>query len=330
MRPKRIRKSLLILMLGLTPLWAQDIQIRTRVDLVQVPVTVKTSGDQLVSGLTKDDFQIFEDGKPQTITNFTIDPVPISAAVLLDTGLVSKSLIKVQKTLPALTGAFSAFDEIAVYRFDYNVTQLIDFTRDRAAVEKTLDKLKDIEPQNPRVPSGPFVTPGPMINGKTVAPSIDANTRVEPKYIKVLHDAIFMAATDLGKRPSDRRRIVLVVSDGRASGNEHSYDQAQTRLLENNIQVYSIGMDVAFLARRFSVLDDYSRATGGAAYFLAATDALERAYTRSVEEARNQYVLGYFSTNKAPGPLPIYRQIAVKTRRPGLDVRHRQGYYQYP
>jgi VWFA-related protein len=330
MRPKRITRSVLALLLGLTSLGAQDIQIRTRVDLVQVPVTAKRSGDQLVSGLTKDDFQIFEDGKPQTITNFSIDPVPLSAAVLIDTGLVSKSFIKVQQTLPALAGTFSAFDEVAVYRFDYDVTQLIDFTKDRAQVEKTLEKLKDIKPQNPTVASVPFVTPGPVINGKTIAPSIEANTRIEGKDIKVLHDAIFRAATDLGKRPSDRRRIVLVVSDGQASGNDHSYDEALMRLLENNVQVYSVGMDVAFLARRLSVLDDYSKATGGAAYFLTTTDALERSYTRAGEEARNQYVLGYFSTNKATGALPVFREITVKTRRPGLDLRYRQGYYQYP
>src|SRR5207249_11608394 len=131
--------------------------------------------------------------------------------------------------------------------------------------------------------------------------------------------------TDLAKRPSDRRRIVVVVTDGRVHGNDHSYDQALKQLLENNIQVYSIGMDVAFLARHLSVLDDYSKATGGDAFFLASTDGLEKAYNRVAEEARNQYVLGYFSTNKAPGPLPVYREIAVETSRPGLAVRHRQG-----
>src|SRR5215471_3208072 len=106
---KLVIKTLTVIVLAAMTTAAQDYQIRTRVDLVVVPVTVKSSGGQLVSGLTKTDFRLFENGKQQTITNFTIDPVPLSAAVLVDTGLSSKSFEKIQKTLPALTGAFSAF-----------------------------------------------------------------------------------------------------------------------------------------------------------------------------------------------------------------------------
>ena len=105
------RLFLLVLLLPVITGSAQDIQIRTRVDLVVVPVTVKTKADKLVTGLTKDDFTILEDGRKQTITNFTIDPVPLSAAVLIDTGVSESSLSKVQKTFPALAGAFSEFDE---------------------------------------------------------------------------------------------------------------------------------------------------------------------------------------------------------------------------
>ena len=69
--------SLLVLVLTAS---AQDFQIRTRVDLVVVPVTVRASGDKLVNGLKKEDFIVFEDGRRQTVTNFTSDPVPLSAA----------------------------------------------------------------------------------------------------------------------------------------------------------------------------------------------------------------------------------------------------------
>src|SRR5450631_2979897 len=81
---------------------SQDVQIRARVDLVVVPVTVKGAGDRLITGLRKDDFIILEDGKKQTITNFTFDPVPLSAAIILDTGLPQSSLAKVQETFSAL------------------------------------------------------------------------------------------------------------------------------------------------------------------------------------------------------------------------------------
>jgi VWFA-related protein len=312
---------------------AQDYQIRTRVDLVVVPVTVKGSGNQLVSGLTKADFRIYESGKEQKITNFTIDPVPLSAAVLVDTGLGPKSFERVKKTLPALNEAFSAFDEVAVYRFDTYVAKLSEFTDNKDAVATTLGRLKDIQPVYTADGLGntPFSPQSPMINGIPVAPSLEIPpTARPPKVIKVLHDAIFTVAGDLSKRPPERRRVLLVVSDGQTGGDDHSYDQALSRLLENNIEVYSIGMDLAFLARHTSILDKYSRATGGDAFFLNGTDSLERAYARATEEARNQYVLGYFSDNEAPGPLPVFRTIDVQTVKAGLRVLHRSGYYQYP
>src|SRR5262245_12699494 len=110
---KLLLSALLLLILSAN---AQDFQIRTRVDLVVVPVTVKGHNDELISGLQKEDFIILEDGQKQSITNFTIDPVPLSAVVLVDTGVGPDSLLKVQQTFPALAGAFSEFDEVAVYR----------------------------------------------------------------------------------------------------------------------------------------------------------------------------------------------------------------------
>src|SRR5262245_51627118 len=143
---KALRVLTILLLAGSTS--AQDFQIRTRVDLVVVPVTVK-SNDQLINGLSEQNFTVYEDGRPQKLSNFTIDPVPLSAAVVLDTGLTATSFVKLQKTLPALAGAFSDFDEVAVYRFNKFVTQLVDFTKDKMVVEKALNQLKDIEPTPP-------------------------------------------------------------------------------------------------------------------------------------------------------------------------------------
>src|SRR5262245_48645016 len=120
----RLLSAVLLAVLTVT---AQDYQIRTRVDLVVVPVTVKASGDRLISGLGLKDFLVFENGVQQTISTFSIDPVPLSAVVLVDTGLTGATFEKIKKTIPALTGAFSAFDEVAAYRFDTFVLKLVDF-----------------------------------------------------------------------------------------------------------------------------------------------------------------------------------------------------------
>src|SRR5258706_1810331 len=145
----RLRIAIISLLALVLTASAQDFQIRTRVDLVVVPVTVKGSGDKLINGLQKEDFIVLEDGQRQTITNFTSDPVPLSAAVVVDTGLSADSLGKVQQTFPALAGAFSQFDEVAAYRFDKDVVKLTDFTKDHEALEIALKPLREIKPDSP-------------------------------------------------------------------------------------------------------------------------------------------------------------------------------------
>src|SRR5438046_4943372 len=68
-------------------LGAQDFMVKTRVDLVVVPTSVQDSAGKLVAGLTQKDFTIFEDGQPQSISNFSDDPQPLSAAIVIDTGM---------------------------------------------------------------------------------------------------------------------------------------------------------------------------------------------------------------------------------------------------
>jgi VWFA-related protein len=329
------RLFLLVLLLPVITGSAQDIQIRTRVDLVVVPVTVKTKADKLVTGLTKDDFTILEDGRKQTITNFTIDPVPLSAAVLIDTGVSESSLSKVQKTFPALAGAFSEFDEVSVYRFDKFVKKVLDFSRESAVVETSMKTLGDIKGDPipyPPAPGGPFSIPGPVINGAAVVPpgQIGPASTARPKRIKVLNDAIFAAASDLAQRERDRRKIVLVISDGYNEGSDHSYDDTVKSLLETGIEVYAVGLDENVLTRALSLLNKYAKATGGDAYFVSSIQNIEQSYATAAEAARNQYVLGYISTNRVDGPAPVFRDIQVAVARAGFETLHRRGYYQFP
>jgi VWFA-related protein len=338
MRRRGLRISKLLL-LPLTILAlaasAQDFKIRAKVDLVEVPVTVKGSGETFVTGLKKNDFVVLEDGRQQVISNFTVDPVPLSAAVIVDTGLGAGSLSKLQKTLTALSGAFSEFDEVAVYRYDKFVTKMLDFSKDPEAILTGLNTLRNAQPNtvlDESIPRGPFSTPGPVINGWPVVPPGQVGVIVTspPKTSKVLHDAIFTAAAELGQRERNRRRIVVVVSDGDASGSEHSFDQAVQALLERGIQVFAIGLDQPFPHNKFSVLEDYAKNTGGDVYFASSVHEIENAYSTATEGARNQYVLGYISSNEVAGAGPVFRTIEVETRRGKLKVLHRKGYYQYP
>jgi VWFA-related protein len=318
--------------------YAQDQQykIRAKVDLVIVPVTVKGNGDKLVTNLKKEDFVVLEDGQQQTVTDFTVDPVPLSAAVVVDTGLGFDSLAKVQKTLPALAGAFSPFDEVAVYRYDKFVTKVLDFSPDIERVQVAIDTLRELQPRSPTtdpsVARGPFSTPGPVINGAPVVPpaQLGVMNTLPPKPSNVLNDAIFAAAADLAKRERNRRKIVLVISDGQNDGNDHSLEETKQTLLETGIQVYSVGVDQPFPYNKTSVLDDYAKTTGGDTYFVNSIQAIERSYAEATEEARNQYILGYVSNNEIAGPGPVFRDIQVKLAGNTLKTLYRKGYYQYP
>jgi VWFA-related protein len=336
-----IKLALLVLLLFAVAALAQDDQsykIRAKIDLVVVPVTVKGSGDKLITGLTKNDFVILEDGTRQTISNFSVEPVPLSAAVVVDTGLAPDSLSKVQQTFSALAGSFSQFDEVAVYRYDKFVTKIIDFSNNDekfATAMQTMRDLKaDLNTGVGAIPSGPFSIPGPVINGAAVLPPGQANPggviTSPPKASKVLHDAIFTAAADLSKRERSRRKMVLVISDGDTTGSDHSFDDTRNILLQFGVQVYAIGLDQPFPFKKVSILDDYAKATGGDVYFVGSVNSIERSYMTATEEARNQYIISYVSNNEISGPGPVFRDITVQVGPGNYKTLHRKGYYQYP
>jgi len=316
----------------------QNYKIRAKIDLVVVPVTVKGSGNKLITGLKKDDFVLLEDGTRQTISNFSVDPVPLSAAVVVETGLAADSLSKVQQTFSALAGSFSAYDEVAVYRYDKFVTKILDFSNKDAQFETAMKSMRELKPDpntgvgsNPR---GPFSNAGPVINGTPVLPPGQANPGgiiiSPPKASKVLHDAIFAAAADLSKRERSRRKMVLVISDGDTTGSDHSFDDTKNILLQFGVQVYAVGLDQPFPFKTVSVLDDYAKATGGDVYFVGSIQNIEKSYMTATEEARNQYIISYVSNNELNGPGPVFRDIDVQIASGNFKTLHRKGYYQYP
>ena len=313
---------------------AQDYKIRAKIDLVVVPVTVKGSNEKLVTGLQMEDFVILEDGRRQTISNFSTDPIPLSAAVVIDTGLSAGSLSKIQKTFPALAGAFSEFDEIAVYRYDKFVTKVLDFSQNAERIETAMNTLRDLKPDATllNLGRGPFSIPGPVINGAAVVPpgQVGVIPTNPPKASRVLDDAIFAAAADLGSRERNRRKIVLVISDGESTGNDHSFDETTQSLLEKGVEVYAIGLDQPFPYKELSVLQQYAKSTGGDVYFVNSLQNIESSYSTVTEEARNQYILGYVSNNEVVGTGPVFRSIEVEVAGGNLKTRHRKGYYQYP
>src|SRR5215831_11254411 len=102
--------------------------IKVLTNFVLVPVTVKDPSGHNIDGLLSKDFSVFEDGKKQQLKFFTSDPFPLSAAIVLDLGMSDAAVQKVNQTFTALEGAFSPYDEVALYTFSTTVSQVSDFS----------------------------------------------------------------------------------------------------------------------------------------------------------------------------------------------------------
>jgi len=320
-------------------------QFKGGVELVVVPVNVRDSEGKLVTGLTKEDFKVTEDGVPQTVSNFSIDPLPLSAAIIVDDGMGGDALKRLVPLLEVMTSGFAPEDEMVSFRYDHFVWKLSDFTTDPKVIQKSFNELAKIAETRPAEGApGDGLATGPSwlskilgqstigTNGAPVLVPTGADRPKTPPTSRVLHNAIRDAATALKSRPDSRRKIILLVSDGQVSGagNTQTLEKNVDFLLENNIQVYSVATDYALREGALGLLNVYGKATGGDVYSGGSTREMELAFSKITEQARNQYVLGYISSNEPRGLRSVTRDIRVETRTPGQTVTHRKSYIQYP
>ena len=325
-------------------------RIVRNVNQVIVPVRVTDDTGRLVSGLLAKDFSVYEDGKKQAMNFFTSDPFALSAAVILDLGLPDASLQKVNQTFPALEGAFSQFDQVALYVYDENVTKLADFGAVGKQLDAKLNQLRTVRGENNGVPvtGGPLGPQGPVVNGVPVgqptSPVITPSKRAH-----VLNDAVLQAALDLGKQDKARRKIIFVISDGREYRSDAGYSAVMQVLLSNGVMVYGIatGSSAVPVYRKLEklhipgqgysdILPKYANATGGEVLSEGSRSAIENVYQQLIGDARNQYTVGYITRST---PSDTQREIEVRVDRPGckssdlrpcVNVYAKQGYYPLP
>jgi VWFA-related protein len=328
-------------------------KISTNVNYVVLPVLVKDQNGFLVQGLDRKDFKVLENNTPQRIDTFSADPFPISAAVVIDTGIPGTVLDKVKATLPSLVAAFAAFDEVSIFTFDNTWRQEHNFsTVTGNQMDATLEKIRGESGEEGGVPfaGGPFNSP-PMVNGQPAIPGSapPAGAQVARTPSHVLNDAILAAAQSLITRDRTRRRIIFVVSDGREKGSRTSFSDVVKVLLSHNISVYAIGVGGAAepgisQAQKIhlpgfgagNILPKYAASTGGESFNELSQRNIESAYARVTQEARNQYTLGYAAQN----PLDTgYRSIEVVVDRPDcakvkssncVYVYSKDGYFPLP
>lgn len=301
-------------------------------NLVIVPVTVKDHAGHLVSDLDKDDFRAFADGVEQQV-KVDLNPVPLSAVVLIDNDLPQKSVDQVQKSLVTIAAAFGPNDEVALVTYEQFPETVADFSFNNDRLFTQLKRL-EVGSHTTTVIADP-TTAGPVINGQPLpnGQGIPVHGAARYQNSAALDDAIYAAGQMLKTRGRDRRKIIFLISDGSNSKhNQHTFDETLHALLVADVSVYSISVTRSLPTGRFLLqqgiaeIDKYATDTGGDTFFAPKQKDLERLYSDVTEQARNEYTLTF-------SPQDIhqnqdYHPIEIRVRRPGLTVRAREGYYQ--
>jgi Ca-activated chloride channel family protein len=279
-----------------------DRPIRLSTDLVTVLTSVYDSTGNQVNDLTKNDFQLFEDNKPQEIQGlYREDQVPLKLVFLFDTSLSIKHRFDFEQRAAAqfFRQVMRPEDQAAIFSVSTDPRLELQFTSDVNKLVNTLSRLQ---------PGGATSLYNAMIEGA--------------KYL----------------RPAEGRHVMVVLSDGDDTASVATLAQALNEVQKSDAMVYAVhstgvapSANVQDLSGEF-VLKAMSEDTGGRAFFPPIYKEQEKEvrdlddiYRKIAAEVRAQYVLTYYSNGESKDGR--FRSIKVETRRAGLQVRARRGYY---
>ena len=301
------------------------LHFKTHTEEIVVPVLVRSTGGDAVFGLEKKDFRIFEDNVEQRVAYFWNDPFPLSIVFLVDSDLPQRTADMVDKSLGAVLGGMAADDEMAVVLFSQFPRTVMDFGSDQNQIGDVL-KRTDLGRHFPGQGSRMMTDPPRPTTGSQDA-GVPPQAKIQGRVSKDLDDAVMYCAEMLRTRGRDRRKLILLVSDGHNSRNNlASYTEVLHIVLSNDISVYGIGVSEVVLDRKRSSILRYADATGGDMLYAPTRSGLEENYTRILEEARNLYTLSY--APQGTDRSKEYHSIEVRVERSGLRVLARDGYYE--
>jgi VWFA-related protein len=280
-------------------------QIRVQVNLVNLFATVRDKHKAIVTGLKQDDFQVYEDGQLQEITNFSAESnLPITLGILIDTSGSEYYMLSGEKEAGSrfLGRVLRKGDLAMIMTFDTDVDLLADFTDDRGLLDRAINRAQINVPVGGVIVQGPLPTSG---SGGTN-----------------FYDAVYLAAHD--KLSSEAgRKAVVVLTDAEDTGSKLQLGDAieaaqRTDTVVHILLVAADGGDQS-VARRLT--DD----TGGRMIIVRSERNLEQAFDQISEELRSQYTIGYTPTNKKHDG--SYRKIRVEMKNKDYSVLTRRGYY---
>ncbi|HUK54932.1 MAG TPA: VWA domain-containing protein [Candidatus Binatia bacterium] len=299
-------------------------RFKTHTEEVLVPVMVRDGSGTAVFDLEKKDFRIFEDDVEQRVTYFSNDAFPLSVVFLVDSDLPQRTADMVDQSLGAVLGGMAESDELAVVLFSQFPRTVMDFDSNQNQISDIL-KRTDLGRHFPGQGSRTMTEPPRPTTGSQDA-GVPQQAKILGKVSKDLDDAVMYCAEMLRTRGRDRRKLVLLVSDGHNShNNQASFTEVLRIVLANDISLYGIGVSEAVLDRKRSAILRYADATGGDMFYAPTRGGLEDDYTRILEEARNLYTLSY--APQGTDRSKEFHSIEVRVKRPGLHVLARDGYY---
>jgi Ca-activated chloride channel family protein len=270
---------------------------RARVDLVLVPVTITDPMNRLVTGLEKDNFQVFENKERQAIRHFSSEDAPISMGVIFDvSGSMSNKIDRAKEAVVEFFKTANPQDEFFVVSFSDEPELLSDFTN---SVEDIQSRL----------------------------------VLAAPKGRTALLDAIYLAVAKLRNAKYDRKAL-LIISDGGDNHSRYTEGEISSLIKEADVQIYAIGLfdQVARTEEERvgpALLAEVTDVTGGRTFTIDNPNELPDVATKIGIELRNQYVLGYRPTK--PVHDGKWHKIKIKLVPPkGLPPLHvyaKTGYY---
>ncbi len=272
-------------------------RIKVRVELVNVLTTVTDKKNRLVTDLTKDDFRIFEDGKPQDIRFFSRETdLPLRIGILIDASNSIRSRLRFEQdaAIDFLNIAVRPGKDLAfVVAFDLEPQLIQDYTDD-------MEKLSN------------------AIQG------------LQAGGVTSLYDAIFFSCKEkmLFFPPPEPylRRVMIIISDGEDNQSVHTREEAVAMAQRAEVTVFTISTNRAGAeGRGDKVLHRLAEVTGGHAFFPFEAGDLAADFHEIARELRNQYSLAYVSTNSAHDG--TFRSITIQPVDKNLHVRAKDGYF---
>ena len=268
---------------------------RTAVDLVTFGVTVPDRKGNLVADLTQDDFEVIEEGRPQTVRYFTRglgegEGPATHLGLMLDTSASMENDLKLARSAAIkFLNLLPEAEDITLVDFDTEIRVMRYPQRDFARLVERIRMRK-------------------------------------PDGWTALYDALGVYLD--GASSQSGRTILVMYTDGADSRSDLRFDELLKLLRASQVTVYSVGLieNTGRMRAELTMrLQQMAETTGGQAFFPTALKDLDASYEKVLAEIKAQYQLGYTSSN--PAQDGNWRKVEIKVKRPDLKVRTRKGYF---